>query len=171
MRRYLSVLILVAAALFVFLPTKTASAIECAVDGVVVVVAGDKCPNPQELADLAAGKCDPDKSVLGIPTWYKYLEGEVVAGKCRPIIDTESGDAVSVGKALPIGLAILEIMMTLGGLVAVVMIFVGSFKFIIAQGESAKINEAKNTVINSIVGLVIVIVATRIVSFIGNRLG
>ena len=35
------------------------------------------------------------------------------------------------------------------------------FKFMIAQGESGKINEAKNTVINAIIGLVIVIIATQ----------
>ncbi|MCA9328596.1 hypothetical protein KC959_02405 [Candidatus Saccharibacteria bacterium] len=112
----------------------------------------------------AAACNDFDKTVLGIPTWYKYLQGEDVSGKCRPIINASKD-------ALPIGLAVLEAAMTLGGLVAVVMIFVGSFKFVIAQGESKKITEAKNTVINSVVGLVIIIISTRIVSFIAGRIG
>lgn len=108
---------------------------------------------------------EADGNILGIiPTWYKYLDGEVISGKCRPIIN-EPADA------LPIGLAILELMMTLGGLVAVVMIFIGAFKYILSQGEPDKAKGAQNTVINAVVGLVIVIVATRIVSFIGGRLG
>ena len=118
----------------------------------------------QFLGTTYAAPCsDFNKTVLGIPTWYKYLEGEQVAGKCKPIIDTTND-------TLPIGLAILEAAITLGGVVAAILIFVGGFKYVLAQGEPDKAANARKTAINAVIGLVIVIVATRVVSFIANRL-
>ena len=108
--------------------------------------------------------CDDfDKTILGVPTWYKYLEGEVVAGKCKPVVNAAED-------ALPIGLAVLEAMMTLAGLVAVIMIFWGSFQYVLTQGEPDKAAGARKTAINAAVGLAIIIVATRVVSFIANTL-
>lgn len=163
MQKLLSLLILPALFLSLFGVVSftiqgTAQAAICNIDGEYKEV--DECP--------AAVPCDftsDGGNILGIiPTWYKYLQGEIVSGKCRPVINEPAN-------ALPIGLAILELMMTLGGLVAVVMIFIGAFKYILSQGEPDKAKGAQQTVINSVVGLVIVIVATRIVSFIGSRLG
>jgi heme/copper-type cytochrome/quinol oxidase subunit 2 len=71
---------------------------------------------------------------------------------------------------LPIGLAILEILITLAGIVAVVMVIYASFKFVLSQGEPDKAAGARKTAINAAIGLVIVIVATRVVSFIATRL-
>jgi hypothetical protein len=105
-----------------------------------------------------------DKSILGIPTWYKYLEGEDVSGKCTPVVN-------AVDDVLPIGLAVLEAALTLGGIVAVVMVFVGGFKYVISQGEPDKAAGGRKTVTNALIGLAIIILATRVVSFIGNRLG
>jgi hypothetical protein len=115
---------------------------------------------------------DFDKTILGIPTWYKYLEGEEVEGKCRPIISSVDDDGKkSFDNALPIGLAVLEIGLTLAGLVAVVMVFVGSFKYILTLGEPDKATAARKTVINALIGLAITLVAARVVSFIASRIG
>lgn len=120
----------------------------------------------------SAVSCDVNKTILGIPTWYKNLEGEEISGKCVPKLGN-SGDEPTkrIGTALPIGLAVLEAMLTLGGLVAVVMVFAGAFKYVLSQGEPDKSAGARKTVINAMIGLVILIVATRVVSFIGGRLG
>ncbi len=117
--------------------------------------------------------------ILGIPVWYKYLDvrkdvyeydsGDEVEGKCTPRL-SESGGGIDPTSALPIGLAVLEAMMVIAGLVAVVMIFWGSFLYLVSQGESDKAAGARKTVINAAIGLVIVIIATRVVSFIATRL-
>lgn len=107
---------------------------------------------------------DADKRLLGVPTWYKYLDDEPAGGECNLAINSASD-------ALPIGLAILEAMLTIGGLVAVVMVFIGGFKYVLSQGEADKAAGGRKTVVNAMIGLVIIILATRIVSFIGNRLG
>ena len=65
----------------------------------------------------------------------------------------------------------LEIMLRMSGLVAVVMIFWGAYKFILSQGNPDSAAGARKTVINAVVGLVIIIIASGVVSFIGSRLG
>lgn len=112
---------------------------------------------------VSAEPCQPSQSILGFPTWYEHLEGEVVQGKCRPIINASKD-------TLPIGLAIFEIALTLAGLVAVAMVFVGSFKFVLAIGESEKASAARKTVTNALIGLVITLVAVRAVSFVAERI-
>jgi len=112
------------------------------------------------------------ESILGIPVWYKYLEGQkeltiyegqTSEGNCLPVLD-EPADA------LPIGLAVIEAAMVIAGFVAVVMIFVGSFGFITSQGQGDKAASARKTVINAAIGMVIVLVAARVVSFIAGRI-
>ena len=110
------------------------------------------------------GDCNPNSTFLGLPKWYKYLEIDTTNGGCSPTIN-ETADA------LPIGIAVLEGMLRLGGLVAVVMVFIGSFKFITSQGNSDSAAEARKTIINALIGLAIVILATGMVSFIGNNVG
>ena len=124
-----------------------------------------------ESSGVPCGSYDTD-SILGIPVWYKYLEGQkeltiyegqTSEGNCLPVLD-EPADA------LPIGLAVIEAAMVIAGFVAVVMIFVGSFGFITSQGQGDKAASARKTVINAAIGMVIVLVAARVVSFIAGRI-
>lgn len=134
---------------------------QCAAsNGVWDNIAG-RCMTQEEAATL--GDCG-NRTLLGVPTWYKYLESSTVSGKCKPVIN-------SVEDALPIGLAVLEAMLTIGGMVAVAMVFIGGFKYVLSQGEADKAAGGRKTVVNAMIGLVIIILATRVVSFIGNRLG
>lgn len=54
------------------------------------------------------------------------------------------------------------------GLIAVVMLVFGGFKYIISGGDSSKVSSAKNTIIYAIIGLIIVILAYAIVNFVVN---
>lgn len=53
----------------------------------------------------------------------------------------------------------------LGG-ISVIMIIVGGIQYATSQGESAALQKAKNTILYAIIGLVVAIAATTIVSFI-----
>lgn len=55
--------------------------------------------------------------------------------------------------------------MTLGG-IAVIMIIVGGIQYATSQGESATLQKAKNTILYSVIGLVVAMLATGIVTFI-----
>lgn len=112
---------------------------------------------------LAAPCNDFNKTILGVPTWYKYLDGSDVEGKCQPVIETSQD-------ILPIGLAVFEGALTLGGVIAGIMIFIGGFKYVLAQGESDRAAAGRKTATNALIGLVITMVAARVVSFIAGRL-
>lgn len=55
------------------------------------------------------------------------------------------------------------------GIIAVVMIMYGGFQYITAGGDSGKIQEAKKTILWSVVGLVVIVLARSIIMFVINR--
>ena len=56
------------------------------------------------------------------------------------------------------------------GIVAVVMLVYGGFRYIISGGDSKKVTDAKNTVLYAIIGLVIAFLAFAIVNFVISAL-
>lgn len=64
---------------------------------------------------------------------------------------------------------IVNILSVLISIVAVIMIMVGGFKYITANGDSGNISGAKNTIIYAVIGLVIVAFAQFIVQFVINE--
>ncbi len=61
---------------------------------------------------------------------------------------------------------IVNLLSIIVGVVAVIMIIVGGFRYITSGGESSNVSGAKNTLIYAIVGLVIVALAQFIVHFV-----
>lgn len=111
---------------------------------------------------LAAGNCsDTNAGFLGFPTWYKYLN---VGTDCS-FEDVVLPD--DLGKIL---LAGFEIMLRVGGIVAVIFVIYGSIQYIISQGEPENIKNARTTIINALVGLVITMVATGVVNLVGGNI-
>lgn len=55
------------------------------------------------------------------------------------------------------------------GVVAVIMIIVGGFKYITSGGDSSNVTSAKNTILYAIIGLIIVALAQWIVRFVLDR--
>jgi hypothetical protein len=100
-----------------------------------------------------------DKFLL--PTWHKYLQHD---SDCR-ISDFNFPDDLGA-----IALAIVEILLRIGTLAAVGYVIYGGFMFMTSQGEPDKAANARKTIINAVVGLVIALLATGIVSFIGGKL-
>lgn len=106
---------------------------------------------------------------LKFPTWYKYLQGELTAGKCSPVIDLNSpGD---VGRIV---LAVVEILLRVGGLVALGFVIYGGFRYILSQGAAGpgdvpRTVSARRTIINALIGLVIAMSATFIVQLIAQN--
>ncbi len=52
------------------------------------------------------------------------------------------------------------------GIVAVIMIVYGGFRYITSGGDSAKVTAAKNTIVYAIIGLIVVALAQFIVRFV-----
>jgi len=66
--------------------------------------------------------------------------------------------------------SIINVLMGLLGIVAVVMILMGGFKWMTAGGEEEKVGEAKQYIIQGIVGLVIILSAWAIARFVLTQL-
>lgn len=64
---------------------------------------------------------------------------------------------------------VVGVMMFILGALAVIMIVYSGIQYVISMGDSNKIAKAKNTLIYSIVGLVVAIFAYAIVSFVVDR--
>ena len=114
------------------------------------------------LSQFAAG-CQK-QGIPILPSWYKYIDGDVDStGQC----DLQFTFPDDIGALL---LAVVEILLRLGAIVAVGFIIYGGILYMTSQGEPDKAAGAQKTLINAVVGLVITLVATGLVSFIGGQL-
>lgn len=116
------------------------------------------------LQRFAAGQPCPGGDFLGFPKWHKYLPGvnDPVSGLCSPQL-------AKLNDFWLIGAAILELMIRIAALLAVIIVVYGGIRYITSQGNPDQVQQAKNTIVNALIGLVIAIAATAIVSFIAGR--
>jgi heme/copper-type cytochrome/quinol oxidase subunit 2 len=66
---------------------------------------------------------------------------------------------------------IINIMLWLIGILAVIMLIFGGIKYATSAGDSNKVTSAKNTIMYSVIGLIIAIFAYGIVNFVVFRVG
>ncbi len=111
---------------------------------------------------------DCTSQILGLPVWYKYLELDANCEVVGPA--DENGQFDWEQAAGFVALAVFEILLRLGGIVAVGFVIYGGFRFITSQGEPENAASARQTVLNAIIGLVITIISASVVSFIASRL-
>lgn len=115
---------------------------------------------------FAAGQpttCSPRSSFLNFPTWYQYLNGVTDAsGNCIPRIQALSDFWLIVA-------AIVEILLRVATIAAIAMVLYGGVTYILSQGEPDKTSKAKDTVLNALIGLVIAVTASVIVSFVARQ--
>jgi len=69
-----------------------------------------------------------------------------------------------------IAAGVINIIMGFLGIVAVIIILIGGFKWMTASGNEDKIQEAKNLIIAGIIGLVIILAAFAIAKFVISNL-
>ena len=85
---------------------------------------------------------------------------------CR---DLDNPDA---GKGVPhLFQNIINILLYAAGLVAIIMIVVSGIRFVTSRGDSNTVTKARQTLIYSVVGLLIAVLAFAVVNFVFSRLG
>lgn len=111
----------------------------------------------------AAAGCE--QSLLGMPTWYKYLKTDPPGSPnyCAPVLS-------GINDFWLIGLAAIEILLRIAALVAIFFIIYAGVKYSSSRANPDKVNSAKYTLQDALVGLVIAIASIAVVSFIGGRL-
>ena len=115
--------------------------------GLVTGVASAASSNTNVVASIASGLC----------------EGSNI-GSDKKTCDA-NGSTDSIKK---LASSIINIFSIIVGLVAVVMVIFGGFKYITSGGDSNSVSGAKNTLIYAIIGLIIVALAQFIVRFVLN---
>ncbi len=64
---------------------------------------------------------------------------------------------------------VINLFSVIVGVVAVIMIIIGGFKYITSAGDSTNVSSAKNTILYAIIGLIIVALSQTIVRFVLGR--
>lgn len=65
---------------------------------------------------------------------------------------------------------ITHLIAIVAGIAAVIIIIIAGIRYIISGGDSAKTASAKNTIIYAVVGLVVIVLAQAIITFIVSRI-
>jgi len=63
-----------------------------------------------------------------------------------------------------------NIIALVAGVGAIVVLLIGSLNYITSNGDSSKIQSGKNTVINALIGIAIIVVVRTIIVFVINKL-
>ena len=120
-------------------------------------------------------------TLLGIPTWYKYLGGSEVQQRnpadgspagtvCQPLIWTRADEKLPRRDILLIAAAIIDILLRVAGLAAFFYLLYGGFMYLTSSGNSEGVKKAGSTLLNAAIGLAIAISATTIVNYFAGRL-
>ena len=64
---------------------------------------------------------------------------------------------------------VINVMLYLAGTIAVIMVVIGGIRYITSDGDSSKANQAKNTIIYAVVGIVVSLMSFAIVNFVIGR--
>lgn len=117
------------------------------------------------LLTLFAADCNTH--FLGLKPWHAYLPKD--PSSCDITLNLSKGGEWP--KLWLVGLAVLDDLLRIAGMVAVALIIYGGIRYLLSRGEPENTKAALSTIVNALIGLVIAVVAAATVGFIGNRLG
>lgn len=113
---------------------------------------------------FAASTCS--HSFFFIPNWWKYLPNQPDPNTTPPCQITFNFP----GDIWAVGLAVLDMLLRIGGFVAVISIIIAGIQYITSTGSPDAATSARKRLTNSLIGLAIVLVASGVVAFIGNTI-
>ncbi len=102
--------------------------------------------------------------MLPLATHAQINANDLGVGAIQGEIKLGSGDVrTTAARIINVALGFL-------GIIAVIIVLVGGFKYMISGGNEEKTNEAKQLIISGIIGLAIILSAWAITSFVISRL-
>lgn len=136
---------------------------------------------PTPVSAASADNCGgSSSSFLSFPTWYKYLTPEFKdpdgpggpkPASCELTLPADNQGNPSPLLAAPrVLLAVFEILLRISGLVAILAVVYGGVLYVLSQGEPDRTKNAKNTIVNALIGLVIAMSSVAIVNLIGRNI-
>ena len=125
--------------------------------GFLLATAFSLVPLGQPTAYAEKCKSEDGLTIVNIKPWY--------SGLCK-----DGTDDVEITKLpddiIVLALNVLSIAVQLAGYVAVAFVIWGGILYMLTNGEPGKIASAKKTIINALIGLLIVLIAITLVNFI-----
>lgn len=118
------------------------------------------------LSNFARDEACYKNGFFGFPHWYQYLDVDMSnpTNTCQVVNFNFPGDLTLVG------LAALDMVLRLAGMVAIGFVIYGAIQYITSRGEPDGVKNAQNTILNALIGLTIALLSTGIVHFIGDRI-
>lgn len=105
-----------------------------------------------------------------------FAQTDVLADPCSdPVVAKDSPTCQSRTKINPLTgtdgtlYKVSMIMAIIAGIAAVVMIIVSGIRYLTSGGDAQKVSSAKSSLIGAIVGLVIIVLAQTIITFVVKR--
>lgn len=95
-----------------------------------------------------------------------YVSADAVSDAQQGVNDiggNDGGNAISLEARIK---TIANILLFILGAIAVIMIIIGGIKYATSNGDSSSITSAKNTILYSVIGLIVALLAYAIVNFI-----
>jgi hypothetical protein len=110
-----------------------------------------------------------ERSLLGvIKPWFRGLAGRDDNGKCQVVSPGQELDGTVLeleGFVWRIALNIVDIALTIVGIIAFFFILYGGFLYLTGGDKPDKVEGARKTIFNAVIGLVISIGAVAIINF------
>lgn len=114
---------------------------------------------------------------IGLATSPAYAVNEAGSGGVVSAACTNAADCVKSGVATAGGTGatgnlgdlikkIVNVLLFVLGAVAVIMIVIGGFKYVVSNGDSSAVTSAKNTIMYAVIGLIVALLAYAIVNFV-----
>lgn len=124
---------------------------------------------PEQVYANNHADCRGNVNFLSLPTWYQYLDVSA-APECNvTAVRYDGSDDVNIGATLgAVLLAITEILLRIAGIVAVGFVVYGGILYTMSQAAPDKLQAARQTIINGIIGLFIASAAVALVNLAGN---
>ena len=109
-------------------------------------------PAPAQAADLFNGVQCSGKAAKSAVCKDKNPDSNPVSGKNGVLLD------------------ITYIVSVIAGMAAIIMLLVGSIRYITASGDANAVSTAKKTIIYALAGIVIIAVSASLITFVVNRI-
>lgn len=93
----------------------------------------------------------------------KYTDPKTAPSICK----VDSSDPLTGANGTLIKVA--SIVAYIAGAAAVILIVISSIRFVTSAGDAAKVKKARDTIIYSLVGIVVIVLARTIIVYIVNR--
>lgn len=122
---------------------------------------------------------DPGKMAKGKKALTSAVIGTVIAASAVVIVNTaKSALLISASEGWQQSSKVQDIIdnafnwaFAMGGIVAVAFIVKGAIEYVVSQGDPGKVSKATRSIIYAVIGLVVVLLAFAITTFIFNTIG